>query len=69
MKSKEKRLESIHSDLVEMYQDLFGELYASNSEVDEGAQFKSIIERFREKHFYIRQMQKDREKKEKKGKL
>jgi hypothetical protein len=36
MKSKEKRLESIHSDLVEIYQDLFGENYASNSEVEEG---------------------------------
>lgn len=36
MKSKEKRLESIHNDLVEIYQDLFGENYAGNSEVDEG---------------------------------
>jgi hypothetical protein len=36
MKSKEKRLESIHTDLVEIYQDLFGENYASSSQVDEG---------------------------------
>ena len=39
---------------MEMYSDLFGAEYNDDAMIDEGTEFQAIIERFKEKHFYIR---------------
>jgi hypothetical protein len=66
MNERNRRLLSIELELSEMYEHLFGGKYVPGLQSTEASEFNSIIEAFRERIFYIRQTQEEREKKEKK---
>ena len=57
MNERSRRLKSIESDLMDIYEDLFGVKYIPGLQNNEKTEFNRIVEAFRERIYNVKALQ------------